>query len=125
MFHQRGSFLPPIVRGDAGQDYELEAAVEDGDGEARVVSELPEDLEEAEFKAMVDDFNKAEGRGRNSFQPRSPFSAWTRRYETADPKVNAWPWSRTRRRTTADARLLLQRVRIVLFHMILHLRASG
>ena len=73
MYHQ-GSFLPPIVRGDSGQDYELEAAIEGDDGETRVVSELPEDLEEAEFKAIVEDFNKAERQSGNSFQPRPPYS---------------------------------------------------
>jgi hypothetical protein len=44
------------------------------DGEARLVTELPDDFEEAEFKAVVESFNRSESRGGSAFQPRPPQS---------------------------------------------------
>ena len=71
---QHGSpFFPPIEDAEE-QDPEVEAAVVTGDGETRVLSELPDDYEEAEFKAVVESFNRAENRGGSAFKPKPPFS---------------------------------------------------
>jgi hypothetical protein len=68
-YSQSSAFRTRPHLDDGGYESELEAAVETADGEIRMVSELPEEYEEAEFKAVVESFNKAESRS-NAFQSR-------------------------------------------------------
>ena len=67
-YQQQGFSKTRPDHDEGGYDSELEAAVETDKGEIRMVSELPEEYEEAEFKAVVESFNRAERGG----------SAWSR-----------------------------------------------
>jgi hypothetical protein len=72
LYKQQSALLHPQMRWDEEDEPVIEAAVETDSGEARVMDELPEDYEEAEFKAVVESFNRSEARGGSAFQPRPP-----------------------------------------------------
>ena len=69
-YQQQGASRPWPEREGAEYDLELEAAVLTDEGEVRMVAELPEEYEEAEFNAVVETFNRAESRGASAFQSR-------------------------------------------------------